>query len=140
MVFFTRVVCRYTVPVAGVREQDRQEPVRLAVVACGTRLEETLTMLKSAILFSCRTLHFYIFAEDELHAGFRQAVSVILVIYLHVEVHVSDISSLYSWSRGRRNSAPSLTTARIPSPFPARTPESGENFSNRALHKDSFFL
>ncbi|KAA0724715.1 Glucoside xylosyltransferase 1 [Triplophysa tibetana] len=65
---------RYTVPVLGVREQDRQEPVRLAVVACGTRLEETLTMLKSAVLFSCRTLHFYIFAEDELHVGFRQAL------------------------------------------------------------------
>ncbi|XP_053497210.1 glucoside xylosyltransferase 1 isoform X1 [Ictalurus furcatus] len=55
-------------------EMDRAEPVRLAVVACGPRLEETLTMLKSAVLFSHRTLHFHIFAEDELHAGFRDAL------------------------------------------------------------------
>ncbi|XP_057186419.1 glucoside xylosyltransferase 1 isoform X1 [Triplophysa rosa] len=71
---FMESAVRYTVPVPGVREQDRQEPVRLAVVACGTRLEETLTMLKSAVLFSCRKLHFNIFAEDELHVGFRQAL------------------------------------------------------------------
>lgn len=56
-------------------EVDRAEPVRLAVVACGPRLEETLTMLKSAVLFSHRTLHFHIFADDELHSGFRDAVS-----------------------------------------------------------------
>lgn len=60
----------------------RPEPVGLAVVACGSRLEETLTMLKSAVLFSQRQLHFHIFAEDDLHAGFRQAVSPnILNIY-----------------------------------------------------------
>ncbi|XP_073688127.1 glucoside xylosyltransferase 1 isoform X2 [Garra rufa] len=52
-------------------EAGRLEPVGLAVVACGSRLEETLTMLKSAVLFS-RHLHFHIFAEDQLHAGFRQ--------------------------------------------------------------------
>lgn len=48
----------------------------LAVVACGPRLEETLTMLKSAALLSKKPLHFYIFAEDDLHKGFRNAVSV----------------------------------------------------------------
>lgn len=47
----------------------------LAVVACGPRLEETLTMLKSAVLLSKKPLHFYIFAEDELHDSFRNAVS-----------------------------------------------------------------
>ncbi|XP_058623788.1 glucoside xylosyltransferase 1 isoform X2 [Onychostoma macrolepis] len=51
-----------------------RDPVELAVVACGSRLEETLTMLKSAVLFSHRHLHFHIFAEDDLHAGFRQAL------------------------------------------------------------------
>ena len=49
----------------------------LAVVACGPRLEETLTMLKSAVLFSKKHLHFYIFAEDELHDSFRNAVSIL---------------------------------------------------------------
>uniref|UniRef100_A0A8B9KF63 Glucoside xylosyltransferase 1 n=1 Tax=Astyanax mexicanus TaxID=7994 RepID=A0A8B9KF63_ASTMX len=58
----------------GVSHVDRVEPVRLAVVACGPRLEETMTMLKSAVLFSQRALHFHIFAEDELHAGFRDSL------------------------------------------------------------------
>lgn len=49
----------------------------LAVVACGPRLEETLVMLKSAVLFSLKPLHFYIFAEDDLHDHFRNAVSVV---------------------------------------------------------------
>ncbi|XP_026057825.1 glucoside xylosyltransferase 1-like isoform X1 [Carassius auratus] len=49
-----------------------QDPVQLAVVACGSRLEETLVMLKSAVLFSHRHLCFHIFSEDHLHAGFRQ--------------------------------------------------------------------
>ncbi|KAM9496359.1 glucoside xylosyltransferase 1 isoform 2-T2 [Clarias gariepinus] len=53
---------------------NKTEPVRLAVVACGPRLEETLTMLKSAVLFSHRILHFHIFAEDDLHYGFRDAL------------------------------------------------------------------
>lgn len=59
-------------------EADRAEPVRLAVVACGPRLDETLTMLKSAVLFSHRAVHFHIFAEDELHSGFKDAVSSVL--------------------------------------------------------------
>ncbi|XP_047452546.1 glucoside xylosyltransferase 1-like isoform X2 [Mugil cephalus] len=50
------------------------ERSHLAVVACGPRLEETLTMLKSAVLFSKKPLHFYIFAEDELHDSFRDAL------------------------------------------------------------------
>uniref|UniRef100_A0A3B3DCG8 Glucoside xylosyltransferase 1 n=1 Tax=Oryzias melastigma TaxID=30732 RepID=A0A3B3DCG8_ORYME len=43
----------------------------VAVVACGPRLEETLTMVKSAVVLSKKPLHFYIFAEDELHNSFR---------------------------------------------------------------------
>uniref|UniRef100_A0A3B3YMA5 Glucoside xylosyltransferase 1 n=1 Tax=Poecilia mexicana TaxID=48701 RepID=A0A3B3YMA5_9TELE len=50
----------------GLRDRDH-----LAVVACGARLEETLTMLKSAVLFSRKPVHFHIFAEDDLHDGFR---------------------------------------------------------------------
>ena len=43
------------------------ETMHLAVVACGERLEETITMLRSAIIFSIKPLHFHIFAEDQLH-------------------------------------------------------------------------
>ncbi|XP_058502134.1 glucoside xylosyltransferase 1-like isoform X2 [Solea solea] len=50
------------------------ERSHLAVVACGPRLEETLTMMKSAVLFSQKPLHFYIFAEDNLHEGFRHSL------------------------------------------------------------------
>ncbi|XP_064511961.1 glucoside xylosyltransferase 1 isoform X1 [Pseudopipra pipra] len=47
------------------------EKMHLAVVACGERLEETVTMLRSAIIFSIRPLHFHIFAEDQLHERFK---------------------------------------------------------------------
>ncbi|KAM4618575.1 glucoside xylosyltransferase 1 [Polymixia lowei] len=53
---------------------SRNERMHLAVVACGPRLEETLTMLKSAVLFSKKPLHFHIFAEDHLHKSFRDAL------------------------------------------------------------------
>ncbi|KAM3925594.1 glucoside xylosyltransferase 1 isoform 3-T3 [Leptodactylus fuscus] len=46
------------------------DPMHLAVVACGDRLEETITMLKSALLFSIKPLKFHIFAEDQLHSDF----------------------------------------------------------------------
>ncbi|XP_061109011.1 glucoside xylosyltransferase 1-like isoform X1 [Conger conger] len=52
----------------------REERVHLAVVSCGQRLNETLTMLKSAVLFGQRPLTFHIFAEDQLHQGFRAAL------------------------------------------------------------------
>lgn len=51
-------------------------PMHLAVVTCGDRLEETLTMVKSAVLFSIRHLHLHIFTEDQLHASFMEAVSL----------------------------------------------------------------
>ncbi|KAJ3596845.1 hypothetical protein NHX12_003245 [Muraenolepis orangiensis] len=50
------------------------ERMHVSVVACGPRLEETLVMLKSAVLFSVRRLHFHIFAEDDLHLSFRRAL------------------------------------------------------------------
>lgn len=56
--------------------QSRPEtPMHLAVVACGERLEETLTMIKSAVLFSIKRLYLHIFAEDQLHASFMEVVS-----------------------------------------------------------------
>lgn len=51
------------------------EKMHLAVVACGERLEETVTMLKSALIFSVKPLHVHIFAEDQLHESFKDRVS-----------------------------------------------------------------
>lgn len=48
--------------------------IHLAVVACGNRLEETLVMLKSAVLFSHRKMHFHIFTEDALKPEFDKQV------------------------------------------------------------------
>lgn len=61
---------------SGVRR--RPEPtMHLAVVACGERLEETLTMIKSAVLFSIKRLYLHVFAEDQLHASFVGTVSYV---------------------------------------------------------------
>ncbi|XP_029553012.1 glucoside xylosyltransferase 1 isoform X1 [Salmo trutta] len=61
---------------ASVQEATRDERIHLAVVACGPRLEETLTMLKSALLFSAKPLHFHIFAEDHLHGSFGESLDL----------------------------------------------------------------
>ncbi|KAF7666475.1 hypothetical protein LDENG_00107340 [Lucifuga dentata] len=54
---------------------SRDERSHLAVVACGPRLEEALTILRSAILFSKKPLQFYIFTEDNFHNSFRDALN-----------------------------------------------------------------
>ncbi|KAM9327587.1 glucoside xylosyltransferase 1-like isoform 1-T1 [Pholidichthys leucotaenia] len=60
---------------AGPNHQSNPEhAMHLAVVACGERLEETLTMIKSAVLFSLKHLYLHIFAEDQLHASFMEAL------------------------------------------------------------------
>uniref|UniRef100_A0A4W6D6Y2 Glucoside xylosyltransferase 1 n=1 Tax=Lates calcarifer TaxID=8187 RepID=A0A4W6D6Y2_LATCA len=59
---------------AGGAPSRPEPPMHLAVVACGERLEETLTMIKSAVLFSLRHLYLHIFAEDQLHASFMEAL------------------------------------------------------------------
>ncbi|XP_052330657.1 glucoside xylosyltransferase 1-like isoform X1 [Oncorhynchus keta] len=61
---------------ASIQEATRDERLHLAVVACGPRLEETLTMLKSALLFSAKPLHFHIFAEDHLHGSFGESLDL----------------------------------------------------------------
>ncbi|CAN8186273.1 unnamed protein product [Coccothraustes coccothraustes] len=53
------------------KEPSSLQCMHLAVVACGDRLEETLIMLKSAVLFSSRRLCFHIFAEDSLKPEFE---------------------------------------------------------------------
>ncbi|XP_061432140.1 glucoside xylosyltransferase 1-like [Lethenteron reissneri] len=69
-------------PVLGVSERLRQqrrrrrasETMHVAVVACGQRVNETLVMAKSAVLFSRKHLHFHIFAERQLHRSFAESL------------------------------------------------------------------
>lgn len=56
------------------RRQRAEEVMHLAVVACGDRLDETLTMVKSALLFSLKKITFHIFAEDPLAPQFKERV------------------------------------------------------------------
>lgn len=114
-----------------------EPPMHLAVVACGDRLEETLTMAKSAVLFSIKRLHVHIFAEDQLHASFMEAVSFARTAWPSGSSSViprwgfnatsSPMLCLFSWSRGLVLFAPSSTTRSTPSASPARTQPSGRN-------------
>lgn len=90
--------------------------IHLAVVACGNRLEETLVMLKSAVLFSHRKIQFHIFTEDSLKP----------------ELISSCASGLTHIQR-------SLSTESTPSHFLLETLRSGRNCSNPVLPRDSFF-
>lgn len=49
--------------------------MHLAVVACGSRLDETLTLIKSALLFSVKKIKFHIFTEDALASPFQKGLS-----------------------------------------------------------------
>uniref|UniRef100_A0A8C5SHT0 Uncharacterized protein n=1 Tax=Laticauda laticaudata TaxID=8630 RepID=A0A8C5SHT0_LATLA len=64
------------------------ERMHLAVVACGERLEETVTMLKSAIIFSIRSLQFHIFAEESLQSDFREIVSIHKRMHAWIKVNL----------------------------------------------------
>ncbi|XP_041113936.1 glucoside xylosyltransferase 1-like isoform X1 [Polyodon spathula] len=57
------------------------ETMHLAVVACGERLEETVTMLKSVVLFNIKPIQFHIFAEDNLHIKFKDILDSWLESY-----------------------------------------------------------
>uniref|UniRef100_A0A3Q4I911 Glucoside xylosyltransferase 2 n=1 Tax=Neolamprologus brichardi TaxID=32507 RepID=A0A3Q4I911_NEOBR len=54
------------------RRTKAEDVMHLAVVACGNRLNETLTMVKSALLFSLKKIKFHIFAEDPLALQFKE--------------------------------------------------------------------
>ncbi|XP_005799133.2 glucoside xylosyltransferase 1-like [Xiphophorus maculatus] len=71
--WYNRYIMRQSGQIEGERSGVRRRPeptMHLAVVACGDRLEETLTMIKSAVLFSVKRLYLHVFAEDQLHASF----------------------------------------------------------------------
>ncbi|MGH0152728.1 UNVERIFIED_CONTAM: hypothetical protein FKN15_023212 [Acipenser sinensis] len=57
------------------RKPVSEEWMHLAVVACGDRVDETLTMLKSALLFSIKKIKFHIFAEDSLKPQFEKGLN-----------------------------------------------------------------
>ncbi|KAF7656215.1 hypothetical protein LDENG_00044570 [Lucifuga dentata] len=61
-------------PVAQ-RTWAHEEVMHLAVVACGNRLDETLTMIKSTLLFNIKKIKFHIFAEDPLASQFEERLN-----------------------------------------------------------------
>ena len=57
------------------RDSDHwRNGVHLAIVACGDRGEETVVLLKSAVLFTDKLLVFHIFTENKLQPMFKQKV------------------------------------------------------------------
>ena len=66
------------------RDVNDPDLIHLTVVACGAdRVEETMVMFKSAILFSEKHIHLHVFADDENRPTFVKEVqyftSLILV-------------------------------------------------------------
>lgn len=53
----------------------RDEKVFICVVVCGDRVDESLTMIKSALVFSRRTLHFIVIADPPLMPAFEEKLS-----------------------------------------------------------------
>jgi hypothetical protein len=49
-----------------VKASTNNESINLAVVACGDRVPETLTLLKSALMFTETKLNFYIITDDSI--------------------------------------------------------------------------
>lgn len=49
--------------------------VTICVVVCGDRVDEALTMLKSALVFTCRSLQFIILAETSLIPAFNEKLA-----------------------------------------------------------------
>lgn len=54
--------------------QENDQVINLAVVACGDRVQETIVLLKSALMFTQTYLHFIIITEAELKQEFIQEV------------------------------------------------------------------
>lgn len=54
------------------RHSRWRDSIHIAVVSCGDRMEETLVMLKSAVLFTRSHLVFHIFTEPELRKQFQE--------------------------------------------------------------------
>ena len=57
---------------------DDTNSINLSVVACGDRVPETLVLLKSALMFTRKKLHFYVFTETPLKKQFSDQVNTTL--------------------------------------------------------------
>ncbi|CAJ1051265.1 glucoside xylosyltransferase 2 [Xyrichtys novacula] len=66
---------RSNVARTAAKHGEAGEIMHLAVVACGNRLDETLAMVKSALLFSFKKIRVHIFAEDLLAPQFKQQLN-----------------------------------------------------------------
>lgn len=64
---------KYAVQQASDYQNPRYQhgSIHICIVACGDRLEESLVLLKSAVLFTKSPLVFHIFAEDHLQKSFK---------------------------------------------------------------------
>ena len=68
----------YCVSRVGRKIQAEQEKLHLAVVACGDRIKQTMTMLRSAVIMTTISMPpvFHIFAATELQPHFKEQVTV----------------------------------------------------------------
>lgn len=97
LVLFSRFLGNVIQPVT--RRRQPEEVMHLAVVACGKRLDETLTMLKSALLFSLKKIKFHIFAEDPLAPQFEERVRDLQRVNssMHTMIRCKGLRFLYLW-------------------------------------------
>lgn len=52
--------------------------IHLAIVSCNGRTDETITLIKSALVFSnCSNLQFHIFVDNRSYSNVNEAVSLI---------------------------------------------------------------
>lgn len=49
--------------------------IHVSAVVCGDRMEEALNMLKSVVLFTSKSVHFHILAEDKLHDKIQSSLA-----------------------------------------------------------------
>ncbi|XP_048729454.2 glucoside xylosyltransferase 2-like [Ostrea edulis] len=75
------------------KERRWRESIHLAVVVCGDRGNESIILIKSAILFTKSFIIIHIFSEQELHSSLQQQIaSWPRVISEKFEYHLYDIS------------------------------------------------
>ncbi|XP_033108903.1 glucoside xylosyltransferase 1-like [Anneissia japonica] len=70
-----KVVKKMTAGVGNKKKRIDDHKIHLAVVCCGDRSEETLVMLKTAIINTQQKLYFHIFAEEDLKPGLAKMLT-----------------------------------------------------------------
>ncbi|KAK9732280.1 Glycosyl transferase family 8 [Popillia japonica] len=59
----------------NVKRYNNKRNIVIAVVTCGDRLQETLTMIKSALMFTNSKIHFIILSESQHRNSFNEKLS-----------------------------------------------------------------